>query len=78
MTLNDTVSRGSVICLIGRNRTYCIGDTAYKFRQQSPHGMIRGTPASWINGRWESTQGPATYLSAETEITILLAWGNHD
>jgi hypothetical protein len=57
MSIYDATADGAVVCAMGENRSYCIGDTAYRFERQKP-GMTlprfaRGISVTWIDGEWK-------------------------
>lgn len=76
-TLTLRLKRRTLVCLMGRGRSYAVGDGAYRFRRQ-PEGQTmparaRGVPVIWVDGKWRETQ-LGTCITREwncRDITVL-------
>ena len=72
---------GPVVALIGADRVYAIGDTAYRFKRPDPfpNGSAQtlplfatGTPVMWVDGSWRETQlSPRIHKHWGDVITVL-------
>jgi hypothetical protein len=77
MTIFDATVNGSVVCLMGDNRGYCIGDIAYRFSRQSPcpynPDLAMGVPVMWVDGAWVRETQLAKRINREwtAVVTIL-------
>ncbi len=76
MTIYEATQSGPAVCLIGENRTYAIGDTAYRFTRQKPGSTLPnfagGTPVMWVDGEWKPTQLSRPVIKNWSEkVTVL-------
>lgn len=74
MTIYEATESGPAICLIGQNRTYAIGDTAYLFKRQKRGETLPmfalGVPVTYVNG---------DFIPTATGVrTILKEWHDKD
>lgn len=77
-----TIGRTAVICAMGANRSYAIGDVAYKFRRPKfANGMAqtlptfaRGVPVMYVDGIWRETQTAEPVIREwSTVVTVIEA-----
>lgn len=77
-TVYSETEKGEVIALIGRDRKYTIGDTAYSFKRPKPGTTLpmyaTGRPHAFIDGRFQPIQGPNLLKSWSDEITPIAAY----
>jgi len=76
MTIYEATLNGPAVCLMGNNRTYAIGDIAYRFKRPDPfpNGMAqtlpnfaRGVPVMYVDGEWRSTQSGSAIIRNWTD-----------
>ena len=75
MNIYDATRDGPVVCAMGENRSYCIGDTAYRFERRQP-GMTlarfaSGQPVMWIDDKWQPTQSREVIRNWLDKVTVL-------
>jgi hypothetical protein len=77
MTIYDATANGPAVVLIGENRGYAIGDTAYKFERQKPGltlpNFAGGTPVAFIDGAFRPIQGNRLIKNWTDKVTKLEA-----
>jgi hypothetical protein len=78
MTIKEATENGPVVCMIGRNRTYAIGDTAYVFERQKPGLTLppfaAGLPVSFIEGRFIRIQSNTIIRNWSQEVTVIATY----
>ena len=77
-TVYSETEKGEVIALIGKNRSYAVGDTAYSFKRQDPGFTLPlyaiGRPVAFIDGRFQRIQGNTILKSWQDEITPIATY----
>jgi hypothetical protein len=73
MTIQELCKNGNCKALIGNNRMYCIGDTAYTFEGTGDNvdrAWFIGKPIMWIDGKWvPNTNRKPNRLWKDTKVT---------
>jgi len=77
----EATKKGTVIVLMGHDRTHAIGSTAYQFeRRFFPNGMgetlarfAKGYPVAWMDDEWKSLSGSVSPVITlwRREVTLL-------
>ena len=71
MTIRDAVLSGiqTPIVMIGSNRTYCIGDVAYRVYPGNP--LARLCPVFYADGEWVYINQKSLQKEYDTIITLI-------
>ena len=68
--------QGTVIALIGENRTYAIGDTAYRFSRNERHltlpNAAKGIPVTLIDGKWVVSELARAVIKNWTDVITVI------